>query len=393
MPENKVMRSRVTLLLSLGLNIALVFMLLHAAKLVDLTRPYAAVRAQGVALSTRVGKTNVVIRRLNFTWNDIESTDFPTYIANLRAIQCPETTIRDIIVAEVNQVYEQKRATEIVTTDQQWWRSEPDMDFLEASLNKQEALDQERKALLTQLLGPGWEVGPVLVKVEDGPRLDGPVLGNLSPETKASLRKIEAQSVERQKAYTDSLGPDKAANPAELARLRLETRAQLAAILTPEQLEEYLLRYSYNAVAMRSELNGFGATADEFRAIFRARDTLDQQIQGIAAGDPGAAKMKAELERAKEEAVRQALGPDRYPLYRMTQDPLFRQAQKDAEQGGAPPEKVLPIYAINRATQQEANRITIDPTLTPEQRAAALEAARAQQKAAIEKLLGPEEAQ
>src|SRR5262245_10847191 len=35
-----------------------------------------------------------------FHWRTIESEDYRKYIANLRAIGCPEETIRDIIVAE-----------------------------------------------------------------------------------------------------------------------------------------------------------------------------------------------------------------------------------------------------------------------------------------------------
>src|SRR5262245_41874041 len=33
-------------------------------------------------------------------WSDIESSEYRTYIANLRSIGCPEQTIRDIIVAD-----------------------------------------------------------------------------------------------------------------------------------------------------------------------------------------------------------------------------------------------------------------------------------------------------
>lgn len=36
-----------------------------------------------------------------FHWSQIESTDYRTYVANLRAIGCPEQTIRDIITADV----------------------------------------------------------------------------------------------------------------------------------------------------------------------------------------------------------------------------------------------------------------------------------------------------
>src|SRR5688572_12790243 len=71
-------------------------------------------------------KTNVVIRRHHFTWHEVESEDYATYIKNLRLIQCPEETIRDIIVAEVNQLYNQRRNTEALKGNFQWWRSEPD---------------------------------------------------------------------------------------------------------------------------------------------------------------------------------------------------------------------------------------------------------------------------
>ena len=45
--------------------------------------------------------------------------------------------------------------------------------------------------------------------------------------------------------------------PAELSLLAQETRRQLAGVLTAEQLEEYLLRYSQTAEQMRDQLRGF----------------------------------------------------------------------------------------------------------------------------------------
>src|SRR5437868_6638046 len=38
----------------------------------------------------------VVYRTNQFHWSQIESSDYRAYIANLRAIGCPEPTIRDI---------------------------------------------------------------------------------------------------------------------------------------------------------------------------------------------------------------------------------------------------------------------------------------------------------
>jgi hypothetical protein len=43
-----------------------------------------------------------------FDWSRLESSDYKTYISNLRAIGCPEQTIRDIITADVDSLYSRK---------------------------------------------------------------------------------------------------------------------------------------------------------------------------------------------------------------------------------------------------------------------------------------------
>src|SRR6185295_20325409 len=141
---------------SLGLNIALAVMLVRFS-------PEVTTRSAAVAIlpppidAPRTYKTNVVVRRQNFTWDEIESADFPTYIDNLRAIGCPEATIRDIIVADVNQLFTRRRATEVITAEQKWWRSEPDPEVTQMASEKLQALETERRTLLSTLLGPDWE--------------------------------------------------------------------------------------------------------------------------------------------------------------------------------------------------------------------------------------------
>src|SRR5437867_12475866 len=118
------MRGRVLLWVSLGLNIALAVLLARFSPEVMVRNATPAVTLQPLD-ATKTYKTNVVARRQNFTWDEIESADFPTYIANLRAIRCPEATIRDITRREVNQLFTWRRATEVVPAGQKSWRSEP----------------------------------------------------------------------------------------------------------------------------------------------------------------------------------------------------------------------------------------------------------------------------
>ncbi len=107
------MRWRVIALGSLGVNIAMATAWLFLARQEAALVAAAAVSSRPP--STNQTTTNYVVRRLVFSWQQIESADYPTYITNLRQVGCPEQTIRDIIIADVNALFARRRATELVT--------------------------------------------------------------------------------------------------------------------------------------------------------------------------------------------------------------------------------------------------------------------------------------
>ena len=384
------MRGRVLLWVSLGLNIALAVMLVRFSPEVTDRNATLAVAPQPID-APKSYKTNVVVRRQNFTWDEIESADFPSYIAKLRAIGCPEATIRDIIVADVNQLFARRRATEVITAEQKWWRSEPDPEVTQMASEKLQALEAERRTLLSTLLGPDWESSyyPYPARPDSSP-LDGPILGMLPPQTKHAVRDIESREAERRQAYLDSLQKEgKQPDPAELARMRQQTRAELAQALNPEQLEEYLLRYSSQASALRSELHGLANTPDEFRALFRLTDPIDQQLLLLSnTNDPAIAARRQELEKQRDQGMQQMLGTDDYKQYKLLQDSLYREVNAAAQQAGTPADKILPLYEISRATEQERQRIRNDANLSDEQKEQALEIVQAAQRNSWRKLLG-----
>lgn len=388
------MRARLVLWLSLGLNLLLVGMIVILSRDSQKQAPFDShlLSTNGKDFSKQI-RTNVVIRRQGFQWSQIESPDYPTFIRNLRLIGCPERTIHDIIVADVNEVFAERITKEVVLPEQQWWLAEPNTDVFASAASQIRALEAEKNQLLTQLLGPNWNTTPQTGKI-DPIRLDGPVLSKLSPDTKAKLFDIEANSRRARETYLRQMQEaGKEPDPVQLARLRQQTRQDLATLLTPDQYEEYLLRYSYTSDQLRQQLRGFGADADEYRRIFRARDSFDEQLAGLSGNDAATQKRRAELERQRDEAVRQALGPERFPLYQLTQNPLFKQAQDSAEENNAPPEKVLPIYQVNQVAQQEITRLQNDRTLTDEARSAAVKLVQEQQQASIQKIISGQVAQ
>lgn len=365
------MRWRALAWVSLGANILLAALMLFWPRRPSGNSSPGDADASSLSAS---GRTNLVVRRQFFSWQEVESPEYTTYIANLRAIGCPEQTIRDIIIADVNALYARRRATEIKTAEQQWWRSQPDTNLVLAAAEKTRALDQERRALLAHLLGPAWEMGD-LVNLPRPSRpgivLDGPVLGTLSPETKQALQDVSLRSSDLVQAYLAEMqSAGKNPDPQELAKLRDQTRTELERLLTPAQLEEFLLRYSQNANNLRADfgqLRFFDPTPDEFRAVFRATDAVDEQLQALTGNDPNTVLQRKALEAQREDAIKIALGPDRYEEYQLLQDPLYRDAVASAIQAGTP-EAAQTIYEINLAAQEEQERIRSDSNLTAEQK-------------------------
>ena len=69
------------------------------------------VESTNTRVVSRKGAARVVVTNGpgdQFSWRQVESAEYKTYIKNLRSIECPEETIRDIIIADVNKLYAEK---------------------------------------------------------------------------------------------------------------------------------------------------------------------------------------------------------------------------------------------------------------------------------------------
>jgi hypothetical protein len=97
-------------------------------------------------------RSTAVVSTDAFRWSQLESSDFHQYMANLREIGCPEETIRDLIIAEVDKMFAPRfMALAADTQKVDYWRTRSKSN---SPLSTQlRALQEERKALLRELLG------------------------------------------------------------------------------------------------------------------------------------------------------------------------------------------------------------------------------------------------
>jgi hypothetical protein len=376
------------LILSLVANFFLVIFLYVATQTLEVPTVPPSTVDNGLLI-----KTNVVVRRENFTWDQLESTNYVAFIKNLHAVGCPEQTIRDIIMSEVNRLYARRRLDEVAYPSYQWWRSEPEAWVVQAAAAKLEALETERRGVLTSLLGPGWDAqSNELIAAAGGITLTGPILGDLPPEVKEAVYAIAARAQLKIEAYQAAQREqNKAVDPMEMVRLREEPLMQLVSVLNPAQYEEYALRYSPSAQQLREQMRPVTLTQEQFRDLFNAISSINGQPVFYYAGNDPILLGQQQLLRAQSDAIIKAtLGDQFYAAYQLNQDPLYRSSKAMAEQLGVPEASVMSVYEINRATQAELDRIRKDSNMTSDEKVEALSQTQVEQQQSLEQILGPE---
>ncbi len=151
--------------------------------------------------------TQVAVRKVNTSnfwatlmasrspsWSLVESTNYVTYIENLRTIGCPEETIKDIIIADIAKLYAKKRAAvRAQEPPAPFWKSEdawnasPEKIAIQQQL---QALGDEEKLLVKQLLDADLETE--LAKYTEGEPVEDKTYDFLPAEKREQGRRTPA---------------------------------------------------------------------------------------------------------------------------------------------------------------------------------------------------------
>jgi hypothetical protein len=326
-------------------------------------------------------------------WAQLSQSEYARYLDRLRAAGCPEDRVRLIVLADADEWLLQQRISQAVANDFPWWKAEPLTAAGDALNDKFEQFRDQRNELVRKLLGavteePASAESEVPIVVN----LAGPVLGALPRDKFNAVQEICARSLDRHQGYFNNRQNEGIfLNQGDLARLREQTRTDLAVVLSAEELEEFLLRYSHNANRLRTELAALEPTPDEFRTIFRAVDALEHRLQlEFGAVDSLSARQREDFERQREEAIRAVLPADRYQRYLVGRYPLFRQAQLAMRRAGLADSVVLPFYEVLNHHESRRREVLNNSTLNAEQRQLALQDIEKSKEAGIRKALGDE---
>ena len=98
-------------------------------------------------------------RVIAFGWQDLATEAYLDYIASLRSVGCPEKQVRNIVVSDVNELFDKRRLEHAIKTDSQWWKADTFMGVIQMQNfgNANANFDEQRGELLTKILGDGWD--------------------------------------------------------------------------------------------------------------------------------------------------------------------------------------------------------------------------------------------
>lgn len=389
------MKMRLILLVSLVLNGAL-FGAFVLTKQSAVERPAEEVRVpEGKAAGKMEKHADREVRVLHvptpggFDWANVESEDFREYIANLRAIGCPEETIRDIIIADINKLFAARAAALYPSpADYKFWQTNTreSRDTERARERQLRELEREKAALVKELLGVDLE--REMARWTGRPDGDEYRYGFLSAEKQEQVQALRDKYRDLERAIMSEGGftPE---NRAKLMALRAQREAEMAQMLTPAEFEEYQLRNSWTARNMREGLGSFEPTQAEFTEIFKLRKAFDDQYGFLRDGGDETLRQQRQLAQQQlDEQLRAILGDQRFREYQLAQDDRFRDIYEFTQRNNLPKQTAEAIYDVRQAVDAERRKLEADRSLPPAERQALLAAISQETQNALMQTLG-----
>jgi len=87
-------------------------------------QPTNAAVAVTASPATNTPAADPVFSQKKFDWKDVESPEYVKYMNSLRAVGCPDEKVQNIILADIDELFQQKKLKIALEHDQQWWKAQ-----------------------------------------------------------------------------------------------------------------------------------------------------------------------------------------------------------------------------------------------------------------------------
>lgn len=339
----------------------------------------------------------VVVVTNQFQWAQLESEDYHEYIARLRSIGCPDATIRDIIIADLDKLLApQIQALYGRRPELGYWHSVEeelanDVDPREVG-RKSAEIEKRKREIIRELVGADLARERMLQQGEED--FYERRLSFLPEERRTQVRELlERYAAEEQKFRERELEDGEPLDAGDRARLRQLTQqreAELAKVLGPQEKAKFDLWMSPAANEVRHALYGMNATEQEFLSAYEARREFDSRWgdRDELLMDPASRAERDKDREAMEARIREKLGDERYALYQRGQDEDFHSLSALATRFKLPKDKAAEVYTYKKIAQDVRAQVLQNTALNEEQRRAALKAIAEETAGAVRASLG-----
>jgi hypothetical protein len=384
------------LFLSIGLNVALAAAAFYAYRKPVAPLPVAAaVRLDPVSRSggesNRLASPKVIHYSTNpFRWSQIESTNYDEFVSRLRAIGCPEKTLRDIVLAEVEKSYYERRRG--LRSNQPFWRAGNRRREEGRSWKQQfEMLEKEKEQLLERLLGP--EASPSERFAGDRFEEQALVRFLMGPVPEATFQRVvrtmEKYEALRSKIHERTQGILTEEDEAALQQLNTAGKAEFSTLMTPLELEEFAARSGTIKLLDHDSLLEIVVplSPNEFRQIALASaGTTPFGLFDGSNHESEAEEQRRELEAKARVAT--LLGPERFADFERAQDGDFREVFKVTQENELPKATAVKIFEIRKLAAEELQQIRNNASLEELARRQLVDDIQKQTQGAVAGLLG-----
>ena len=324
-----------------------------------------------------------------FDWRTLESEDYPTYMANLRAIHCPEKTIFDIVFADIEKLYTERK-NKLETGGRFWTAGDA---FEKARLEKEEKLfewEEEKRTLIKTLLNSDldWEAVQDWYKEKEIGMFLG-FLPDSKPEHVLSVAKKYVDLFKRVKERADGLTiPEDAV---ENKKIYSEMMIALGQLVSPADLEEgemrmvCLISYLFSGGGLKES----GLSGAELRHLMKLKYQLDNPFLHELEKYNGSDSAPELLGQQKYlEQVRTFLGETRFHQYLRSHDHDFDKLCDLIGKNGLRPQVALSVNEVQMAASLESEQVRENRTLRRKEQRLELQAIAQSTLDAIQQLLG-----
>ena len=314
------------------------------------------------------------------TWSKLDAADLPTLAKNLRAAGFPPEFIRALVLNQVNEALASRRAAlDAMLANDGFWKTGA---LTPEARAMQQQFTADRVKLMRDALGPDAAEKDPVDALNDERRLAG-----IPAEKVNELRRLERLDEERrQEIGRNVTGPQAPEVLAAFKAREAEQRAALARLLTPSELFEYDLRNSRSARSLSDRLLAVNLTEAEFRTLFPLQQAFDQQVRAVTT----AQNLQAfnEAQRQLVEQIKAALGPARAADFDRAMNSDYASASRYVAGVELPPQAAGQIWAVQQDIEARASAVRTNAALSPDARAAQLNALVQEATAKLTPILG-----